>query len=339
MTARIETHLTRTYGVAHPIVQAPMAFVSTDPQLAIAVCQAGGIGSLAIGPLPAPAVRALIHAVRAATDAPFNVNFITFLTDEAQIAVCVEERVPIVSFHWGQPPDAFIHALHNAGSKVWAQVGSVEAARAAVDAGVDVIIAQGSEAGGHNYGSLPTFVLVPAIIQAVAPTPVLAAGGVATGQQLAAALALGAAGVSVGTRFVASVEAFAHATYRAYLLAASSTQTRLTAVYGPDLPHFNPMRVLDVGLARKYAGREDTVPRDLEAQPLIGEMQLAGHTIGLHRFTSFVPTPATVGQIEEMPFLAGQGVGLISDIVPVAVIIERLIADARATLATLGGGS
>ena len=90
-------------------------------------------------------------------------------------------------------------------------MGSVDAAKEAVDSGIDLIIAQGSEAGGHNYGSLPTFVLVPSILEAVAPTPVLAAGGIATGRQLAAALVLGADGVSIGTRFVASQEAFAHA--------------------------------------------------------------------------------------------------------------------------------
>ena len=214
----------------------------------------------------------------------------------------------------------------------------METARQAVDAGVDLIIAQGSEAGGHNYGSLPTFVLVPAIVEAVATTPVLAAGGVATGQQLAAALALGADGVSVGTRFVASEEAFAHTIYKQRLLAAAGTHTRLTSVYGPNMPHFNPMRVLDEGLAREFAGHEDAAPNDLETQPIIGTMQLAGHTIPLHRFASFVPTPATEGQIAELPFLAGQGVGLVHDVAPVVEIIERLVADAAAALGALRTG-
>jgi NAD(P)H-dependent flavin oxidoreductase YrpB (nitropropane dioxygenase family) len=117
----------------------------------------------------------------------------------------------VVSFHWGHPPQEYVARLHDAGIKVWEQVGSVDAAKESVDSGIDLIIAQGSEAGGHNYGSLPTFVLVPSILEAIAPTSVLAAGGVATGRQLAAALVLGADGVSIGTRFVASQEAFAHA--------------------------------------------------------------------------------------------------------------------------------
>ncbi|HXV68153.1 MAG TPA: nitronate monooxygenase [Nitrospira sp.] len=332
MSDRIETRFTRDYGVRHPIALAPMAFVGTAPDLAIAVCKAGGLGSLAVGPLPADAVRGLIKAVRAATDAPLNVNFITFLANQAQIQACIDEGVSVVSFHWGHPRREFVAALHQAGIKIWEQVGSVAAAKEAVDSGVDLIIAQGSEAGGHNYGSLPTFVLVPSILEAVAPTPVLAAGGIATGRQLVAALVLGADAVSIGTRFVASAEAFAHAEYKRRLVEAAGTATRLSSVYGPNMPHFNPMRVLDVGLAHEFAGREDSAPKDLESQPIIGTMRLAGETVPLHRFTSFVPTPETEGQIDDLPFLAGQGVGLIHEVMPVAQIIESLVVEAASEL-------
>jgi NAD(P)H-dependent flavin oxidoreductase YrpB (nitropropane dioxygenase family) len=229
----------------------------------------------------------------------------------------------------------FVARLHDAGIKVWAQVGSVDAAKEAVDSGIDLIIAQGSEAGGHNYGSLPTFVLVPSILEAITPTPMLAAGGIATGRQLAAALALGADGVSIGTRFVASEEAFAHAEYKRPLVAAAGTQTRLSSVYGPDMPRFNPMRVLDVGLAHEFAGREDSAPKDLESQPIIATMTLAGQEVPLHRFSSFVPTPDTDGQIDELPFLAGQGVGLVHEVASVAAIIERLMTEAASALFAL----
>jgi len=335
MNTRIETRFTREYGVEHPIALAPMAFVGTAPRLAIAVCQAGGVGSLAAGPLPAEVVRGLIQAVRGATDRPFNVNFISILVDEAQIQACLDERVPIVSFHWGHPPQDFIVRLRDVGIKVWEQVGSVEAAKQAVEAGVDLIVAQGSEAGGHNYGDLPTFVLVPTLREALGSTPVLAAGGVATGRQVAAALALGADGVLVGTRFVASEEAFAHAVYKHRLLAAEGTGTRLTSVYGPDLPHFNPMRVLDVGLAHEFAGREDSAPKDLESQPVIGTMKLGGEQVPLRRFTSFVPTPDTEGDIDELPFLAGQGVGLIHEVLPVSRIIGNLMTEAVSVLSSI----
>jgi NAD(P)H-dependent flavin oxidoreductase YrpB (nitropropane dioxygenase family) len=335
MNTRIETRFTREYGVEHPIALAPMAFVGTAPSLALAVCQAGGVGSLAAGPLPAEVVRDLIQAVKSATDRPFNVNFISILVNEAQIQTCIDERVPIVSFHWGHPPQDFIVRLHDVGIKVWEQVGSVEAAKQAVEAGVDLIVAQGSEAGGHNYGGLPTFVLVPTIRETLGSTLVLAAGGITTGRQVAAALALGADGVWIGTRFVASEEAFAHAEYKDRLLVAEGTATRLTSVYGPELPHFNPMRVLDVGLAHGFAGREDSAPKDLASQPVIGTMKLGGEQVPLRRFTSFVPTPDTEGKIDELPFLAGQGVGLIHEVLPVRQIIENLIAEAVAVLSSI----
>ena len=335
MNDEIETRFTRDYGVKYPIALAPMAFVGTAPDLAIAMCKAGGVGSLAVGPLPAAAVRGLIKAVKAATDGPLNVNFITILANEAQIRACVDESVSVVSFHWGHPPQEYVARLHDAGIKVWEQVGSVDAAKESVDSGIDLIIAQGSEAGGHNYGSLPTFVLVPSILEAIAPTSVLAAGGVATGRQLAAALVLGADGVSIGTRFVASQEAFAHAEYKRRPVEAAGTQTRLSSVYGPDMPQFNPMRVLDVGLAHEFAGREDSAPKDLESQPIIATMTLAGEKVPLHRFSSFVPTPDTEGQIDELPFLAGQGVGLVHEVASVTAIIERMMTEAASALFAL----
>ena len=335
MNDEIETRFTRDYGVKYPVALAPMAFVGTAPDLAIAMCKAGGVGSLAVGPLPAAAVRGLIKAVKAATDGPLNVNFITILANEAQIRACVDESVSVVSFHWGHPPQEYVARLHDAGIKVWEQVGSVDAAKESVDSGIDLIIAQGSEAGGHNYGSLPTFVLVPSILEAIAPTSVLAAGGVATGRQLAAALVLGADDVSIGTRFVASQEAFAHAEYKRRPVEAAGTQTRLSSVYGPDMPQFNPMRVLDVGLAHEFAGREDSAPKDLESQPIIATMTLAGEKVPLHRFSSFVPTPDTEGQIDELPFLAGQGVGLVYEVASVTAIIERMMTEAASALFAL----
>jgi NAD(P)H-dependent flavin oxidoreductase YrpB (nitropropane dioxygenase family) len=335
----LSTRFTREYSLEHPVALAGMAFVGTAPDLAIAVCQAGGLGSIAAGPLPAEAVRGLIRAVRQATDRPLNVNFITFLCQDEQIQVCIEERTPVVSFHWGHPVRATIDRLRAAGIKVWEQVGSVEAARQAVSDGIDLVIAQGSEAGGHNYGRLPTFVLTPAVVGAVAPTPVLAAGGIATGRQLAAALALGAVGAWVGTRFVASVEAFAHPVYKQRLIEATGEQTRLTSVYGPELPHFNPMRVLDAGLAREFAGREELAPKDVRSQPRVATMQFMGQQMPLHRFSSFVPTPHTEGDIGQLPFLAGQGVGFVREIKPAGEILRAMVAEAQTALAELAPGA
>lgn len=331
----ITTHLTETYHVTYPFVSAGMAFAGTAPGLAIAVCQAGGIGALAMGPLPAEAVRFLIREVKKATDRPFHVNFITFLTDEEKIRVCVEEQVPIVSFHWGHPPRAYIDLLHEAGIQVWEQVGSVADARTAVADGVDLIIAQGAEAGGHNYGTLPTFVLVPEVVEAVKPTPVLAAGGITTGRQVAAALCLGAVGVWVGTRLLASHEAFIHPDYKSRLTEATGTDTCLTSIFGPEMVDFNPMRVLKNGVVTEFQGKEHLVPATTENEPVIGKTSLFGQEQTLKRFSSFVPMPTTEGDLEEMALLAGQGVGLVQDIQSVDSIITTMMEEAAQTISSI----
>jgi enoyl-[acyl-carrier protein] reductase II len=328
----ISTRLTSIYGVEYPFAAAGMAFVGTAPNLAAAVCRAGGIGSIAVGPVPAEAVRALVRAVRAETDRPLNINFITFLTRDDQIQVCIEEQVPIVSFHWGHPPRTFLDILHEAGIKVWEQVGSVADAKRAVDDGIDLIVAQGSEAGGHNYSTLPTFVLVPAIVDTVTPTLVLAAGGITNGRQVAAALALGADGVWVGTRLVASVEAFAHDSYKRRLVEADGTETCLTSIFGPEMAHFNPMRVIENRVVREFSGHEDLIPKSTESEPVIGKTSLLGQEMTLRRFSNFVPMPTTEGDLEEMPLLAGQGIGLIRDIKPAGEIVHEMMTEAAAVL-------
>jgi enoyl-[acyl-carrier protein] reductase II len=150
-----------------------MAFAAGGPGLAAAVANAGGIGAVGAGLTPAEPLRQIIRAVRSlAGERPFHVNLLTFFgdeeqVDEEQVEVCAEERVPIVSFHWGHPAAHHLAMLREAGVSVSEQVGSAEAARRAVDEGVEVVVAQGWEAGGHNYGGLPTFVLVPTIVDAV----------------------------------------------------------------------------------------------------------------------------------------------------------------------------
>lgn len=178
MPPQIITALTREYQVEHPIALAPMAFVGSTPALAIAVCNAGGIGSLAAGILPVNVLFNTIQAIKDQTDRPFNVNFVSLFVQPEQIQLCIEQAVPIVSFHWGAPEPVYIQQLKDAGIKVWMQVGSVAAAQEAAALGADFIIAQGNEAGGHNYDGLPLFILLPEIVAAVAPIPVLAAGGI-----------------------------------------------------------------------------------------------------------------------------------------------------------------
>src|ERR1700720_1553321 len=210
----ISTRMTERFGCRHPFAAAGMAFAGSTADLALGVCAGGGIGAIGVGFTPAEQLRAIIHQIRAATDAPFNINFITCFNNDAQIRVCAEKKVPVASFHWGHPSPEHLTLLLDAGVSVWEQVGVVEAAKKAVGDGVEVIVAQGWGAGGHNYGGLPTMVLVPEIIDAVSPALVLASGRIVDGRRVAGALALGADGVCVGTRLVATSEAAVHSQHK-----------------------------------------------------------------------------------------------------------------------------
>jgi len=335
MTTFSSNPLTTTYLVKYPFVGAGMAFAASTPDLAIAVCKAGGIGSIAAGPFPPQAIRFLIREVRKATQKALNVNFITFLTSDEQLQVCIEEKVPIVSFHWGLPSKEIVSRLHEAGIKVWQQVGSVTDAKEAVQNGADLIIAQGLEAGGHNFSTLPTFVLVPQIVEAVKAVPVLAAGGITTGKQVAAALCLGAAGVWVGTRLLASPEAFIHPHYKTLLVEKSGEDTCLTSIFGPDMAHFNPMRVLHNKVTQEFEGKNtQNLSTAADRETIVGKTSMFGQKMELKRFTSFVPMPTTEGDLEEMPLLAGQGVGLIHNIMPAEEIVITMMEEAMQTLSS-----
>src|SRR5215510_10996514 len=147
----IATRFTQRFGVHHPFACAGMAFAVLTPDLAIAVSRAGGIGAIGVGFTPPHLLREYVRAVKAATPFPFNVNCITCLDNDAQVKVCAEEGVPIVSWHWGHPSAENRRILREAGVSYWEQVGSVDDAARAVDGGAEVVIAQGYEAGGHNY--------------------------------------------------------------------------------------------------------------------------------------------------------------------------------------------
>ena len=336
-SALLANRFSQRFGLDYPFASAAMAFAGMTPELAIAVCRAGGLGAVGAGIMPPEALRGVIQAIRSATATPFNINFITCFDNDAQIRVCAEEQVPVVSFHWGHPAAVHLQLLGDAGVSVWEQVGSAETARRAAGDGVEVIIAQGQEAGGHNYQGLPTFVLVPEIVDAVDGAMVLAAGGISDGRGAAAALALGADGVWVGTRLLASPEAFVHPDYRARVLAASGADTVFSAIFGPEFPHFNPMRVQKNRLVAEWNDRLDEVPQDRSGLPVIGQSDLGGMLHEKRKFDFTLAVPSTTGDMEEMPWLMGQGVGLVRDVRPAGDIVESMMGEAAEILSRLGG--
>ena len=329
----METSITRLLGIEHPIIQAPIGGLSV-PALAGAVSNAGGLGMMAITWMTLDEIRVAIADVRGLTDRPFGVNVIIDRSDEPQdtrVEAALEAGAPIVSFFWGDPAP-FVDAVHAAGAKATMTIGSAEEARRAAGAGVDVIVAQGWEAGGHVWGQVSTLALVPAVVDAVPGTPVAAAGGITDGRGLAAAIALGAGAVWMGTRFVASEEAPAHPHWKAKLIGASETDTYYSTLFDvgwPDAPHRTLRnQTIDGWLA---AGSPSSGHRPGE-----GEV-LATRPDGteLVRYGSTSPRDSVVGRIDDLSLWCGQGVALVKKVLPAREIVHRTVADAERLLAEL----
>lgn len=327
-----------------PFVSAGMGFLAL-PELTAAVSNAGGLGLLGVAPHPPPSMRELISRTKALTRRPFGVDLIVETTAfgpstvAEHIDVCIEERIPVVVFFWNLPPAEWIDRLHDAGSKVWMTVKSVQHARESAAAGADVLIAQGSEAGGHNKSALGLTSLVPAVVDAVAPLPVIAGGGIVDGRSAAAALSLGAEGVCVGTRLVASLEAYAHPEYKKRIVGASSDDIMRTSIFGPEWPD-QPMKVIRNRVTRSWAGRDSSTPAPGEGS--IGTTLLLGQKYPMPKFSAVLPTPDTQGDFEEMCLAAGEGAGLVREIKPAGEIVRDVMDEAaeiiQGRLSSLVGG-
>jgi NAD(P)H-dependent flavin oxidoreductase YrpB (nitropropane dioxygenase family) len=259
----------------------------------------------------------------------------TDATARPQVEVALRHPIALLANALGPPPADVVKLAHDHGVKVAALASTPRHAIKQVEVGVDVVVAQGTEAGGHT-GQVATMPLVPLIVDAVGDrVPVVAAGGIFDGRGLAAALALGADAAWVGTRLVATVEANAHDIYKSRLVAAAGTDTTLTSIFGPSTPGFNPMRVLRNRVVADYQDRLDEVPGNTDNAPVIGQMDLLGQPMTLRKFSNLVPMPGTTGDFEEMPLLSGQGVGLVRSIEPAGAVVERMAAEAAAIVARL----
>jgi NAD(P)H-dependent flavin oxidoreductase YrpB (nitropropane dioxygenase family) len=327
----MQTSVTRLLGVEHPIVQAPIGGLSV-PALAGAVSNAGGLGMMAIGWMSTDEIREAIAAAQAITDRPFGINLIIDEPQGERLQVALDSGVRIVSFFWGDPAP-YVGAVHAAGAKAALTVGSADEARRAVDAGVDVIVAQGWEAGGHVRGQVSSLALVPAVIDAVGETPVVAAGGITDGRGLAAVLALGAGAAWMGTRFVASSEAPAHAVWKDRVLGASETDTYYSTLFDigwPDAPHRTLRNAtIDAWLA---AGSPRPGQRPGEGEVLATRPDGSG----IVRYQSVSARATATGRIDELSLWCGQGVGLVHEILPAAEVVRQTVDQAEEALARLG---
>lgn len=330
----LRTGLCDLLGVEYPIFVAPMGFV-TGPELAAAVSNAGGLGILSFSGNPPAALRERIRRLRALTDKPFGVNLLQHYEVDEHADVCIEEGVPVLSFFWGDP-SPFIPMAHEAGIKIINQVGSVHEAVKSKGAGVDVIIAQGVEAGGHIAGEVGTMALVPCVVDAVSPVPVVAAGGIADARGLVAALALGAQGVALGTRFLATTESSAHPTYKRKVMEATEAGTVRTTLFGhgwPDAPH----RTLRTAFVESWIADESRGSESRPDEPVIGATKIGNQSVQVLRFMGFPPSTDASGDIESMNLLAGQSAGLVNEIKPAAAIVRELVEGAEEIIKAMGG--
>lgn len=329
----LQTNLCKAYGFSVPIVSAGMAFVA-NADLAIAVSKSGGLGQMSGSGFPVDYLRSEIKRIKSELGIkPFAINFLPRFIQLEHIEVCISESVPLVVFFWDEVPAQYLERLKANQIKVWIQVGSIQEAIQAKAAGADALIVQGVEAGGHNRSTASAFSLLPNIKKALPHLPLIVAGGIADGQGLAAALTMGAEAVSIGTRFIASSESNAHPEYKNRIVKAEVHDTVRHNIFGYDFPDAT-VRGIRNKIVAEFEGKDYPAPyanKNPDTFPIIGQSTMGP----IRRFSGVLPTPDTKGDFEQMSLLAGESVGLIKDIQPVAEIINLMITEARKYLTKL----
>lgn len=300
----LETRVSRLFGIRYPIIQGGMVWTA-GWKLAVAVSRAGGLGLIGAGSMQPDLLREHIRQARGATDAPIGVNVpLTRGDAEELIQTTVNEGIKIVFTSSGHP-GRFTGQLKKAGCIVAHLIATVKHARKAAEAGCDLLVAEGFEAGGHNgLDEITTLTLVPQVADAV-PLPLLAAGGIADGRGMAAALALGAAGVQIGTRFAATLESSAHERYKKLLVDAADGDTVLT------LKRIAPVRMVKTPFALRAEKAERAGAEREELLALLGQKR---ERMGIFE-----------GNLEEGMFEAGQSSGLVRDILPAAEVVRKMM--------------
>ncbi|SFR01170.1 enoyl-[acyl-carrier protein] reductase II [Desulfoscipio geothermicus DSM 3669] len=293
-------------GIEHPVLQGGMAWVSTA-ELVAAVSEGGGLGIIGSGQAPPEWVREQVRKTKALTGKPFGVN-VMLLSPHAEdiMQLLAEERVAVVTTGAGNP-GKYLPLLHGAGIRVIPVVSSVALAKRLVRSGVDALIAEGMESGGH-VGELTTMALVPQVVEAV-EVPVIAAGGICDGRGMAAALMLGAEGVQIGTRFISAEECTVHPQVKEMIIKAKDRDTIVTG-----RPTGHPVRVLKNKLARQFMELEDSCAPAEEFERLgVGRLKLA-----------MVDGDIAMGSV-----MAGQVSAMVRRVQPAREIINDVVTEAE----------
>ena len=315
----MQTPLTQLLNIQFPIIQAPIGSATT-PQLAASVSNGGGLGMLALSWTDLETTRKIIQETKRLSTKPFGVNLVLEWDQSERVQICIDENVAVVSFFWGDSTP-FIQSLKSNGIKVCQTVSTCEEALYYEKQGVDFIVAQGWEAGGHVLGKVASSVLVPSIADKL-KIPFVSAGGFTDGRGLLAALSLGASGIWVGTRFLMTKEANVNAVYQNMIANANENDTvlaeRLFNIGWDNAPH----RVI----------RNSTVKNwEVAGMPVVGERPNEHEIIAykqngetIKRYGDDIPTNTTTGNLEALALYAGQTVGLIGHTINTAaeVLIE-----------------
>lgn len=320
----MRTTLTELLGIEVPIVLAPMGGAAT-PELAAAVSNAGGLGLLPLSWSSIDDIRDSIEKTKALTERPFGVNLVREWDQQARLQAALEAGARVISLFWGEA-DVLVQEARTGGATVFVTVSSAEEAVRAAEAGADAVVAQGWEAGGHVRGTITTLALVPRVVDAVAPVPVVAAGGIADGRGLAAVLALGASGAWIGTRFLAAREASTHPDYLQRLLGAAETDTYYGTLFDvgwAGAPH----RALRNSTVEAWEAAGGPPPGERPGEEDV--IAARGDGSPIKRYASSTPHESMTGTTEALPNWAGQGVGLVTRSQPAAEIVHELISDAE----------
>ena len=311
----ITTALTDMFGLQHPIILGPMGGVSGG-HLAATVSNAGGLGLVGGGYGDPAWLRTELSRMKQATQRPWGVGLITWSASHSVVELVLGYRPHAVMLSFGDPRP-YVSAIKSAGCKLICQVQGLDEVRLAREAGADIIVAQGTEAGGHG-GGRATLPLVPAVVDAMAPTPVVAAGGIADGRGLAAALMLGAHGALIGTRFYASAEALGQDRAKQRIVAARGDETARTRVFdlirGYAWPPIYPGRAIRNGFMERWDGRESDLADALETER-------AGYQAA-----------ARDGDYDTAVVWAGEVVDLIKSVESASALVARISAEAEAQL-------
>ena len=323
----ITTPLTSLLGITHPILSAPMDVIA-GARLTAAVSEAGGFGILGGGYGEKAWLEQETAELKKCRQ-PFGIGFITWSMAKQpallDIALAARPRAIMSSFGDPKPHASRIRA---AGSLLICQVQNEDMAKQALDAGADILIAQGTEAGGH--GASRTLIdIVPAIIDlAAGRVPVVAAGGIADARGVVAVLALGAQAAVLGTRFLASAESRAHPHYKQRVLAANEEDTVRTILFGHGWPNA-PHRTLRTAFVQQWLGQEGRGQESRPDEPVVGQTVIGGQPMPVLRFMGFPPNAEASGDIDAMDLLAGQGIGLVREVKPAGQIVRELVEEAH----------